>query len=106
MEMALKQGHSLPEGIKNHQELLPGLEFYMESFAVLCDSRANEGLGIPYSEKLAYCEAEGVRGEDRDDFIYLVSQLDVAYVKYYREKSEREREAKQKKNRPPVKRRG
>ncbi len=102
MEMALRQGQPIPKAILDNEDLPPGLDFYMEAFATLCDSRASPESGIPYSEKLFYCEAEGIHGEDRDDFIYLITQLDIVYVGYYRERREQADKEAAKKPKGPL----
>lgn len=64
---------------------------YIKDFFTLSPSRhLGMGIGpIPVSEILKFCEHFGV--PDSDDFLYVMQQIDNAYIEFHREKQEQEK---------------
>lgn len=89
-EMARMQNRLPPARIQNAPDLLPGLEIYYDAFNRLTSSRAlAKGLvgAIPYSAISGYCKDEGIEGETREDMIYHVERLDLAYISWQIDRS-------------------
>ena len=51
----------------------------------------SETAAIAYSEKLAFCCANGVEGDDREYFFNVIGELDKAYLEWHAKKREAER---------------
>lgn len=95
LDIARRQNGPVSERIQNAPDLLPGLQFYVDAFNVLTRSRqiGQGGIGpIPYGEISLYCKDEGIEGDDREDFIYVIGEIDRFYVdwqaKFVRKKLE------------------
>lgn len=74
----------LPPKIQNAPELQVGLEFYYAAFLELTSCRfLGFGEGpISYLSIQNYCEIHEVEGEQRDDLVYHIQQMDAAYLKW------------------------
>lgn len=87
--MSVQQGMPLPDAIANAPELLLGLQLYFSGFLDLNDER-QIGFGngpIPWRAMQQYCEVQGIEGEQKDDFFFLVKQMDAEYLKHHAEKN-------------------
>ncbi len=83
LDIARRQNGPVSERIQNAPELLPGLQLYVDAFNVLTRSR-QIGQGcigpIPYEAVSQYCKDEEIVGDDREDFFYLIGEVDRFYV--------------------------
>lgn len=80
----------VPSKIANAPELEIGLEFYYRAFLDLTSSRPVHfgGIGhLPWSVIFNYCTAYGVKSDDIEDSIYIISKMDEAFVKFQYDKS-------------------
>lgn len=84
IEQAYRQRMPLPPKIANAPELQVGLEFYYSAFLELTSCRfLGFGEGpISYLAMQNYCEVNDVVGEQRDDLVYHIQQMDAAYLKW------------------------
>lgn len=74
--------------MQNRPKLGMGLELYMDAFLELdTDRDIGFGLGpIPWSSMHTYALAHGLDGEEYHNFMFLVRQLDSAYIKHRQSK--------------------
>lgn len=74
----------LPDRIQNAPELNLGLELFYIGFLELTSCRViGMGLGpIPMMAMLEYCEINGIDGEAREDFLWLLQRLDHKYLEW------------------------
>lgn len=91
MRMAAASGDPLPESIANAPELLPGLELHMMAFRELstCRSMGQPIDQIPWTAIVRWADEYGVADEQREDLIYHVRALDVAFIREIEEQRER-----------------
>ena len=82
-------GLPIPETIQNAPELRIGLQLYLSAFMDLSSSRAvGMGIGaIPWVAVHDYCERLEIVGEQREDMMYHIDQLDGVYIKHRSEKT-------------------
>ena len=69
-------------------ELLLGLDLYIQGWNDLSRDRPS-GFGpgrIPWTAMDAYCRHLGLRGDDREDFLYHIKGLDDVYLDWYGKK--------------------
>lgn len=74
----------LPERIQNAPELWIGLQMFYRGFLDLVSERSY-GMAagpIPYMKQVEYCVMNGIDGEQREDFVWLVSHLDAKYLEW------------------------
>lgn len=78
----------IPEPILNAPMLFEGLQLHYEAFLELTRTRQHtvNGTELPihWKEYLDYCSAYSIDGEQRDDFVYVLKQLDDRYLSYRR----------------------
>lgn len=82
----------MPDAIKNAPELLPGLQFVFEAFGELNTTRAMgqvEG-PIPWTAIREYAEVYDVRGDEFDEFNYLIRAMDLEYMSFRSEELKRQ----------------
>lgn len=85
-----------PRLLEPPPELPKALELYMRCFWELCCDRYQPGARIPWSAVQKWVEAMGIDRADREDFHFLVSRLDVAYLKWQDKRKPTEPPAKPK----------
>lgn len=102
IEAAVRFGAPLPDRILNAPELQHGLQIYVDAFNTLTRSRpmSQGGIGsIPYSEISQYCRDHDIDGDEREETIFLIQQMDDAYCKWqadhFKKKMEADRRAAQ-----------
>lgn len=80
----------IPEPILNAPMLLAGLELHYDAFLELTKTRQHSVNGtelpIHWKEYFDYCNAYGITGEQREDFIHILQKLDDKYLNYRRSK--------------------
>jgi len=79
----------LPEKIANAPELKLGLEIFYVAFMELTTCRAFGGMGegpISWLTIHQYCTINKIKGEQREDMMYFISNLDAKYLEYKAEK--------------------
>lgn len=64
----------------------PGLELYTKAFWDLISDRSANNR-IPWTAVHLWCSAHDIRGQEEEDFHFLVSRMDMAYVDWARKKS-------------------
>jgi hypothetical protein len=74
-----------PRLLEPPPEVAPGLGTYMKAFWDLCGDRPQGGR-IPWSSVHAWCAAKGIVGDDEEDAHFLVTRLDIEYLKWSRKK--------------------
>ncbi len=92
----------IPVAIANAPSLLPGLEFYYGGFQDLTTCRSPGGMSegaIPWTVKHQWCDRNNVYGEQREDFIYLITHLDIEYRNFLAAKSNQKPPVKVKRHR-------
>lgn len=92
MEQAQRTRQPLPDFLKDAPELYRGLEFTLSSFMLLNTCRNvtfSEG-PITYLDMCHYCGENDIYGTDRDDFIYLISSMDAAYLQWRRDNAKKQ----------------
>lgn len=79
----------LPDRIQAAPELFLGLELYYSGFLDLTSSRQlGMGLGpISLMSILEYCLYKGIDGEQQEDFVYMVQNLDHKYLEWSRNRT-------------------
>ena len=84
IEQCAREGLPLPDAIKNAPSLWPGLSLFYIAFMDLTTCRAMGNIEgpIPWLAVNAYCDAKGIRGDQRADMLYHVGSLDRTYMKY------------------------
>lgn len=71
----------VPERIKNAPELAYGLELFYSGFVNLSSSRVGEGLSqVSWFDIHRYCKINGIKGDQRADFFYLIQGMDRHYL--------------------------
>lgn len=83
IEQCLRARRPLPKRIQEAPELLPGLDFYLQAWFDLdsCRSPGFDGrTRIPWTAARLWAEEYGLEDEERDEFFYLLSELDTAYL--------------------------
>lgn len=78
----------LPERIANAPELNLGLELYHSGFIQLSRSRPS-GFGlaaIPLSNIVDYCTIYSIIGEQMEDFIWFITEVDQLFMSWWNEK--------------------
>jgi hypothetical protein len=78
-----------PKALLNRPELWIKNRPLMAAFGFLSPKRPTHfsGVGaIPLMEILAYCQIVQTEGDDREEFVFLISQLDDFYVQKINEK--------------------
>lgn len=76
--------------MQNAPILLTGLEMFYSAFASLSTCRV-QGLGvgdIPWTAISAYCDRNGIKGDQASDLFYFVRVLDAEYQKHQASKRE------------------
>ena len=85
IEQCYRQNLPLPDRIQNAPELFLGLELYYLAFMNLTSCRS-QGYGtegpVGWLQINEYCVVCGIIGEQREDLIYHVQQLDSAYLEF------------------------
>lgn len=75
----------LPDRILNAPELLLGLDFFYTAFMDLTSCRG-QGYGtegpISWLDMRRYCRENAIIGEQRDDLIYHIQQMDDCYLRF------------------------
>ncbi|WVW77405.1 tail chaperonin [Stenotrophomonas phage vB_SmaS_Bhz59] len=82
----MRFGMPVPDRIANAPDLDMGLGLYYQGFLDLTSCR-QIGMGIgPISllSVLEYCVINGIEGEQREDFVWLVTHLDAKYLEWSR----------------------
>lgn len=85
VQMCEREGQPLPARIANKPELLLGLELFYISFLNLTSCRQqgyNTEGPISWLSIAEYCKVQGIIGDQREDLIYHVQQMDSAYLEY------------------------
>lgn len=79
----------VPDKIRNAPELYRGLEFTYQGFLDLntCRSVGLAAGPIRWTDIVKYCEVHDIHGQQAEDFIYLISVMDAAYLKHKAEKA-------------------
>lgn len=70
-----------------------GLEFVLSAFFELTyDRQVGFGAGpIPWNSIYTYGVAHDMRGEDLEDFIFLIREIDHEFMAYHKEQSDKQR---------------
>lgn len=92
LEQCIRQGRPIPDKIQNAPELELGLSLYYTGFYDLDSSRQIGGMSpgsIPWTAIQMYCVANGIEGEQREDFFYHVMHLDKVCMKYSASKADK-----------------
>lgn len=88
-----RSGRPVPPKIKNAPVLGPGLSMYFTAFNDLTTCR---GIGfgpgpIPWMAMDRYCQRLLLRGPDRSDFLYLMREMDNAYLQFQSDQMDKAR---------------
>lgn len=89
LEQCKRYRMPVPDKIKDAPVLYAGLEFIHQGFMDLTTCR-ELGMGegpIRWIDIVKYCEVHAIEGEQAEDFIYFISVMDAAYLKYRAEKT-------------------
>lgn len=84
IEQAQRFGRPLPKAIQDCPTLHPWTILFYQGFLDLTTSRSL-GMAVgPISlvTMLEYCEAYEIEGEQREDFLWMVSRLDHKYLEW------------------------
>lgn len=80
----------IPEFLSNIPELELGNELYLKAFMELSSCRAL-GFGvegpIPWTAIIRWCDEFGLVGEQREDVIHLVKVMDLAFLRFSRDRT-------------------
>lgn len=78
----MRFGMPIPERIQNAPELELGTELFYLGFLDLTSMRQiGMGMGpIPFLSMVEYCIIHGIDGDQREDFLWIVSRLDRKYL--------------------------
>lgn len=78
----MRYGQPLPDRIREAPELHLGLNLFYTGFLDLTSERQlGLGLGpIPTIAILEYCHMRGIKGEQAEDFLWLIKRLDKKYL--------------------------
>ena len=81
-------GRPVPDAIANAPRLDPWLELYRVGFLDLTSCRSIGMVIGPISTLsiLDYCAHFGIEGEQREDFVWLMQNLDAKYLEWTRTK--------------------
>lgn len=74
----------IPAAIQNAPELLPGLDLFISAYTELSTCRQlgmTEG-PIPWLAMNAYCDVYEIDGDLRQEFFYILRQLDNEMMEY------------------------
>lgn len=85
MDDCYRFNQPLPDAIANAPELYLGLELYYNGFNQLSSSRP-QGFGvgaIPLSYILDYCQVYSIIGEDMDDFVWFITNIDRKFLDWW-----------------------
>lgn len=96
---------AVPQYIQDAPELEVGLDFLFTAFNKLSSCRPPTFAGvsrIPWTAVSMYCRDYEIVDEDREDFEYVIEQVDLKYIKYLSDKAEKDR-ARNAKAPPPRK---
>lgn len=96
IDSAVRFGAPLSDRIVNAPELQHGLQIYVDAFNTLTRSRSmSQGSigSIPYSEISSYCRDHEITGDDREEAIYLIQQMDDTYCKWQADSFKKKMEA-------------
>lgn len=89
--MIKKNGGELPNLIKNKPTLLnEGLHYYLQAFYALESERYPSQYGImpiPITKIIEYARFLSYSDYEMDDFIYIITELDHATLKYWNSKN-------------------
>jgi len=80
----MRFGLPLPDRIQNAPELNLGLELFYIGFLELTSCR-QVGMGIGPITNLSmmdYCDRNGIVGEQREDFLWILPRLDHKYLEW------------------------
>lgn len=82
-------GMAPPKWSLSAPEIPLGSDFVYEAFWQLdtCRSWSFGPGGIPWTAIDRYCVVHGIDGSDRDEFVYLIRQMDAEFRKYHSEQS-------------------
>jgi len=77
-------GQPLPARIQNAPELWLGNRLYYDGFLDLTSSRpVSMALGpLSILTLMEYCYITGIEGDQRDDFIWIITHLDAKYLEW------------------------
>lgn len=87
----MRFGLPLPDRIQNAPELNMGLQLFYTGFLELTSTRPT-GFGpgpISQLSVLEYCIVNGIDGEQRDDFIWMIARLDEKYLTWSRDRGDK-----------------
>lgn len=84
---AILSKQPIPDRIMNAPRLKDGLSLFINAFYDLDSERtydSNTGLpfSIPFTAMVTYCNFYSIFGEDAEDMVYYVKEIDSAYVDY------------------------
>lgn len=85
IERSVKYNLPLPDAIKNAPELNFGLKFYYNAFLTLNKCRTilmGTVSPLTYFMYVDFCEKNDIIGEQRDDFIDILTLVDEAYLEH------------------------
>lgn len=85
VEQAYRYRMPIPDKIKNAPMLYAGLDLFYIAFMDLttCRQLGYGAVGpIDWLSVHYYCEAYGLKGEQREDMFFFVSQMDGEYLKW------------------------
>lgn len=80
----MRFGMKLPDRIQNAPELWLGNLLYYQGFLDLTSTRQiGMAIGpIGYLSMVEYCAVHGIQGEQREDFLWVIPQLDNKYLEW------------------------
>lgn len=85
IEQCARQSLPLPDSIQNAPTLFQGLQLFYSAFMDLTSCRG-QGYGtegpIPWLSISQYCNIHGITGEQREDVIYHVQNMDAVYLEH------------------------
>lgn len=88
LDQAVLKGRPLPEWYMEEPPTTEGDEFYLRAFNELATTR-QVGLGfgpIPWDKMLAYAQVHGLEQDVTELFIYVVREMDNAFLEYEAER--------------------
>lgn len=94
--MCIQRGQSLPDALANAPFLLQGLEHFYLAFQELSSCRpVGMGIGaIPWTAIREYAQQENFVGEDYEEFMYMIREMDNAWLEYQNEKAKAARDTR------------
>ncbi len=86
--LAARAGNRVPDRIANKPVLGPFDDAYLLAFRDLDTERATGfGIGrIPWSAVRLYGESCGLVGDFLEDFVYIILQVDLAYIAFMKKR--------------------